>query len=53
MRNVKHVPNLKRNLISIGQLANRGMKATFYGDAFKIMKDAMEMAHTRRKVSST
>ena len=53
LRNVRYVPKLKRKLISICQLADGGMKSTFYGDAYKIMKGAMEMAHTRRKVLST
>jgi len=28
LRNVRHVPKLKRNLISVSQLADRGMKIT-------------------------
>jgi len=32
LRNVRHVPKLKRYLISVGQLADGGMKTTFNGD---------------------
>ena len=41
LRNIKHVPNLKRNLISVGQLTDGGMKITFDGDVCKITKGAM------------
>ena len=53
LRNVKHVPKLKKNLISIRQLTGRGMKATFNGDVSKITKDAMVMAHGKKEVPST
>jgi len=36
LRNVRHVPKLKRNLISVRQLADKGMKTTFDGDICKI-----------------
>jgi len=52
LRNVRYVPKLKRNLISVRQLANRGMKTTFDGDVCKITKGAMVMAHGE-KVPST
>jgi len=45
LRNVRHAPKLKRNLISIGQLADGGMKTTFDGNVCKITKGAMVMAH--------
>ena len=35
LRCVRHVSKLKRNLISIGQLTNWGIKTTFYGDIYK------------------
>ena len=38
LRNIGHVPKLKRNLISISQLADGGMKTTFDGDVCKITK---------------
>jgi len=50
--NVIHVPKLKRNLISVGQLMDGGMKTTFDGDACKITKGTMVMAHGK-KVPST
>ena len=41
MRNVRHVPNLKRNLISIGQLDDEGFVTTFVNGCWKITKGAM------------
>ena len=49
LRNVRHVPKLKRNLISVGQLADGGMKTTFDVDVCKITKGAMVMAHRKKK----
>ena len=49
LKNVNHVPKLKRNLISIGQLADVGMKTTFDNDVCKIIKDAMVVAHGKKK----
>ena len=51
LRNVRHVPKLKRNLIYVRQLADIGMKTTLDGDVYKITKGAMVMAH--RKLPST
>jgi len=45
--NIRHVPKLNRNLISIRQLPNGGMKTTFDGDVCKITKDAVMMAHKK------
>ena len=53
LRNVRHVPKLKRNLITIYQLADGGKKITFDGDVRKSMKGAMVMAQGRRNVSCT
>ena len=52
LRNVKHVPKLKRNLISVGQLVYKEMKTTFDGDVCKMTKGVMVMAHGK-KVFST
>ncbi len=41
---MRHVPNLKKNLISIGQLASDGYVTTFIGDKWKISKGAMTIA---------
>ena len=38
LRNVGHVPKLKRNLISVGQLVDGGMKTIFDDDVCKITK---------------
>ena len=36
-----HIPNLRKNLISIGQFAKDGYVATFVGDMWKISNEAM------------
>jgi len=41
---VRHVPDLRKNLISIGQLASNGYVTTFTGDKWKISKGAMIIA---------
>lgn len=38
MKNVKHVPNLRKNLFSIRQLAKYGYVRTFVGDKWKILR---------------
>ena len=48
LREIRHVPKLKKNLIFVSQLADRGMKTTFDGDACKITKDVMVMTHGRK-----
>jgi hypothetical protein len=42
--NVRHVPDLRKNLISIGQLASDGYVTTFTGDKWKISNGAMTIA---------
>ena len=42
LKNVMHVPKLKRNLISVGQLADIGMKTTFDDDVCKIVVVAQD-----------
>jgi len=42
--NVRHVPDLKKNLISIGQLTSDGYVTTFTGDKWKISNGAMTIA---------
>ena len=44
-----HVPKMKRNLMSIGQLADAEMKTTFDGDSCKITMSAMIMVHGKKK----
>ena len=41
LRNVRHVPGLKRNLISIGQLDDEGFVTTFVNGYWKITMGAM------------
>ena len=48
MDNVRHVPSLKKNLISIGQLATQGYVTTFSEDAWKISKGAMTIARGKK-----
>lgn len=47
-KNVRHVPDLKRNLISVGQLDAEGYATTFVGDSWKITKGATMIARGSR-----
>ncbi|GFZ01036.1 hypothetical protein Acr_14g0006710 [Actinidia rufa] len=49
LKDVRHVPNLKRNLISVGQLATSGCKTIFTDDSWKVMKGDMVMAHRKKQ----
>ena len=49
LNDIMNVLKLKRNLISIGQLADEGMKTNFDSDICKITKDDMVMAHGKKK----
>ena len=49
LRNVRHVSKLKRNLISVCQLADGGMKTIFDGDICKIIKGAIVMAYGKKE----
>ena len=49
LRNVRHVPKLKKNLISVGHPAVGGIKITFDADICKITKSAMVMAHDKKE----
>ncbi|WVZ14797.1 hypothetical protein V8G54_012363 [Vigna mungo] len=46
LKNVRHIPDLTKNLISVGQLANDGYTTVFHGDNWKISKDAMQLLVT-------
>ncbi|WVZ16676.1 hypothetical protein V8G54_009658 [Vigna mungo] len=48
LKNVRHIPDLTKNLISIGQLANDGYTTIFHGDNWKISKGAMTIARGRK-----
>ena len=52
LRNVKHIPKLKRNLISVGQFVDGGMKIIFDGDVYKITKGAMVITHDKKVLST-
>ena len=52
LRNIKHVTKLKRDLISIGQLADEEMKMTFDSNVCKITKGVMMMAHGKKVLST-
>ena len=44
LENVRHVPNLKRNLISVGQLDHEGHAILFVGGTWKVTKGARVLA---------
>ena len=45
LTNVRHIPRLKRNLISVGQLDDEGCRTTFEKGTWKVCKGAMVLAH--------
>ena len=49
LRNVRHISKLKRNLISIEQPTDKGMKTIFDTDVCKIIKSTMVMAHGKKE----
>ena len=51
MNDVRHVPNLRRNLTSIGQLTDSGYKVTFEHGSYKVSKGALVVAHSKREGS--
>ena len=50
---VRHIPNLRKNLIFIGQLAKNGYATTLIGDTWKISRGTMIVAHGKRMVLFT
>lgn len=48
LKNVKYIPRLKKNLISVAQLATSGYKVVFDGGSWKIVKGAMIIARGTR-----
>ncbi|KAE8706762.1 Retrovirus-related Pol polyprotein from transposon TNT 1-94 [Hibiscus syriacus] len=44
LKGVRHIPGLKRNLISVGQLDDEGFSTTFSGCEWKITKGALVIA---------
>ncbi|XP_052728459.1 uncharacterized protein LOC128195264 [Vigna angularis] len=49
LKNVRHILDLKRNLISVGQMANDGYTTVFHGNHWKISKGAMTVARGRKR----
>lgn len=48
LKDVRHIPDLRKNLISVGQLASEGYTTNFQGDNWKISKGAMTIAHGKK-----
>jgi hypothetical protein len=48
LKNVRHIPNLTKNLISVGQFASDGYTTVFHGDNWKISKGAMTVARGKK-----
>jgi hypothetical protein len=48
LKNVRHIPDLTKNLISVGQLASEGYTTVFQGDDWKISKGAMTIARGKK-----
>ncbi|KAH9313082.1 hypothetical protein KI387_028117, partial [Taxus chinensis] len=44
LKDVRHVPSLKRNLISIGKLGESGCVVTFTADSWKVTKGSLVVA---------
>jgi hypothetical protein len=45
LQKVRHIPELKKNLISVGQLDDEGHSIHFHGGKWKVNKGAMILAH--------
>nr|KYP40338.1 Retrovirus-related Pol polyprotein from transposon TNT 1-94 [Cajanus cajan] len=48
LKNVRHIPDLTKNLISVGQLASDGYTTIFQGEQWKISKGAMTIARGKK-----
>lgn len=51
LKNLRHVPNLTNNLISVGLLASEGYQTIFHGDHLKISKGAMKNDYDKKNVN--
>ena len=49
LKDVRHVPSLTRNLISVGQLSACGMVTSFTADSWKMSKGAMVVARGKKE----
>ncbi|KAE8654393.1 hypothetical protein F3Y22_tig00117048pilonHSYRG00173 [Hibiscus syriacus] len=48
LKGVRHIPGLKRNLISVGQLDGEGFSTTFSGCEWKITKGALVISRDKK-----
>ena len=48
LKDVRFIPGLKRNIISVGQLDQEGYRTTFAGSKWKITKGAMVISHGKK-----
>ncbi|KAL3830794.1 hypothetical protein ACJIZ3_019596 [Penstemon smallii] len=48
LKDVRHIPDLRKNLIYVGQLASEGYTTIFHGDDWKISKGAMAVARGKK-----
>ena len=48
MEKVRHIPELRRNLISVGQLNDEGHAILFVGGTWKVTKGARVLAHGKK-----
>ncbi|PKI33847.1 hypothetical protein CRG98_045765 [Punica granatum] len=49
LRGVRHIPDLKRNMIFVGQLDDEGYDLSFGSSSWKIIKGAMVVARGKKK----
>ena len=49
LKGVRHVPSLRKNLISVGQLASSGFLTTFDSTSWKVSRGAMVMASGKKQ----
>ena len=48
LEKVRHIPELRRNLISVGQLDDKGHAILFVGGTWKVTKGARVLAHGKK-----
>ena len=48
LEKVRHIPELRRNLISVGQLDDEGHAILFVGGTWKVTKGARVLAHGKK-----
>ena len=48
LEKVQHIPDLRRNLIPVGQLDDEGHAILFIGGTWKVTKGAMVLAHGKK-----